>query len=210
MAAYNEAETVGEVIQLTRSLGFIDEIIVIDDQSRDGTAKIASNQRCTVIKNSSRLGQTKSLKRGLSRANGQIIITIDSDMDNLPSDIPILLEHKINSNSDIVIGKRSSIPRISEKIMSKMLYKFTGVTDTLSGFRVISKHALEVEEFDDVDTWGALFYLKCKRKGLKVSDSPITTPIRRSTARIGGRFSSNFKISKALLRCLLCILRIIK
>jgi glycosyltransferase involved in cell wall biosynthesis len=208
-AALNEAETIGIVISQIQSLGIIDEIIVVDDRSSDETADIAQKNGCKVIRNLSRLGQTRSLRRGIACAKGDFIVTIDSDTEHLPSDIPPLLEHMSKRKSDIVIGRRSSLPRLSEKIMSNMLRKFTGIIDTISGFKVISKRALEQEEFDDTETWGALFLLRCKRKGLTISEIPIVTPLRRQTTKMGGSFRSNIRVSQALVKCFLCILRII-
>jgi glycosyltransferase involved in cell wall biosynthesis len=208
MAAYNEGETIGIVIEQIQSLGLIDEIVVVDDCSSDETPNIAQKNKCRVVRNSKRAGQTKSLMYGINEARGDYIVTMDADLDHIPRDIPALLNCLAINRSDIVIGKRSTLPRVSEKLMSILLRNYVGITDTISGFRVISRRAIAKQDFDTSETWGALFLLRCKRKGLGISETPITTPPRRSCGRTGSSLKSNFMVLKALARCILYLFQI--
>jgi glycosyltransferase involved in cell wall biosynthesis len=210
MAAHNESETIGSVLEQIQSVGMVDEIVVVDDCSGDETYDIARRNKCKVIRNRRRLGQTRSLRCGLEEASGDYVVTMDADLDHLPRDIPVLLNCLAINSSDIVIGKRSSLPRFSEKLMSRVLRNYAGITDMISGFRVISRQALAMQEFDVTETWGIIFLLGCKRKRLSISEIPIITPPRRLTGRTGSSLKSNFLVLKALIISVLYLSRIIQ
>lgn len=212
MAAVNESKTVAKVITGINELKIVDKIILVDDCSIDDTADIAKQYGCEVIKNDIRIGQTMSLRRGINFATASasdLVITMDADMDHLPSDIPKLLAAMHQYNADVVIGKRSSLPRLSEKIMSKIISIITGVTDTISGFRLISRRALNEVDFDNDNTWGSLFLIRCAKRGLKIIEVPIETPPPRAVTRTGGKLRSNMKILKAFGKDLLCVIGLI-
>jgi glycosyltransferase involved in cell wall biosynthesis len=86
------------------------EIIFIDDGSSDGTwpilAKLnASDPMCKVIRFRRNFGQTAALAAGFSHARGEIIVTLDGDLQNDPADIPALMD-KIQEGYDVVSGWR--------------------------------------------------------------------------------------------------------
>jgi glycosyltransferase involved in cell wall biosynthesis len=204
MAAANESQTIGSVIDGVKKLSIADSLILVDDGSTDDTALIAGNLGCKVLRNDTRIGQTRSLRRGISASTTDLVITIDADMDHMPSDIPKLLSSLDSQRADVVIGRRNRLPRTSEKIMSLMLRNITGINDTISGFRIITRRALEKVEFDNDNTWGVLFLIKCAKKGLRIVEVPVETPPARQNARTGGKIRSNIKILKALGKGLLC------
>lgn len=205
MAAVNESKTIPWVVEEIKQLNIVDKIILVDDGSTDDTSGIAREQGCEVIRNEIRIGQTRSLRRGIGKTNSDLVITMDADMDHLPSDITKLLSSMDECKADVVIGKRSKLPRISEKIMSKIVSNVTGITDTISGFRLITRRALDQVGFDNDDTWGSLFLIRCAKKGLKIVEIPVETPPTRAVTRTGGKLRSNLKITKALGKDLLCM-----
>jgi len=204
MAAANESQTIGSVIDGVKKLSIADSLILVDDGSTDDTSLIAGNLGCKVLRNDTRIGQTRSLRRGISASTTDLVITMDADMDHVPSDIPKLLSSLDGQRADVVIGRRSHLPRTSEKIMSLMLRNITGINDTISGFRIITRRALEKVEFDNDNTWGVLFLIKCAKKGLRIVEVPVETPPARQGTRTGGKIRSNIKILKALGKGLLC------
>lgn len=209
MAAFNESRTITQVITGIKILKIVDKIILVDDSSTDDTADIAKRMDCEVIKNNTQIGQTRSLRRGIIATDTDLIITIDADMDHFPSAIPRLIASMEEQSADIVISGRSVLPRISEIIMSKIICNTTGVTDTISGFRLISRRALNQVEFDNDDTWGSLFLIRCAKKGLKIIEISVEPPPQRLVTRTGGRFRSNIKILRALGMDILCIIGLI-
>ncbi|MBL8821366.1 MAG: glycosyltransferase family 2 protein [Planctomycetia bacterium] len=98
---------------ITRALdgtGYEYEAIVVDDGSTDGTfealAKVgAKDHRFKVIQLRRNFGQTPALRAGIDAAQGDVIVTMDGDLQNDPSDIPMMLE-KLKEGYDVVLGER--------------------------------------------------------------------------------------------------------
>ena len=111
---YNEEESVEKllagILEVTKQFDFAYEIIFIDDGSKDNTWAIIERLKETTpqlkaIKFRRNYGQTSAMVAGFDHARGQIIVTMDGDLQNDPSDIPLLLE-KMEQGYDIVSGWR--------------------------------------------------------------------------------------------------------
>ena len=111
---YNEVESIPHLLdELTPALettGRTFEIICIDDGSRDGSFEElkklrARDQRVRIIRFRRNFGQTAAFAAGFNRAQGDIVITMDADLQNDPADIPALLA-KMDEGYDIVSGWR--------------------------------------------------------------------------------------------------------
>ena len=175
------------------------EIIIVDDNSQDGTIQIA-NRLADVAVTKAREGQSKGLLYGMQMAKYPIIITIDADLENDPADIPKLIQ-KINE-FDIVVASRTKLPRISEKIASKTLGKIIGVTDTFSNFRAYKKEIISRFNLRDGETFGAEFLVTAKKNHLKIGEITYEPPPRRRDPRIGGTIKANLRIIWALIKSL--------
>jgi len=132
---YNEEESieilVTRILEVGNAFNFDYEIILVDDGSTDGTwEKIELFKKdlphLRAIKFRRNYGQTSAMVAGFENAAGEIIVTIDGDLQNDPADIPRLLE-KINDGYDIVSGwrinrkdyfVRSLLSRIANVIIS--------------------------------------------------------------------------------------------
>jgi glycosyltransferase involved in cell wall biosynthesis len=111
---FNEEENAGPLVegiaQSVRPLGLPFEIVVIDDGSSDGTVRriralLSSNPELVLVCLRRNFGQTLALQAGFDRARGNVIVTMDGDLQNDPSDIPRLLE-EISRGADVVSGWR--------------------------------------------------------------------------------------------------------
>ncbi|MCB0046635.1 MAG: glycosyltransferase family 2 protein [Caldilineaceae bacterium] len=111
---YNEEESIPALYErLTAALeeyGATFEIIIVDDGSSDGSfallAEIGTRDpRYRIIKLRRNFGQTAAFSAGFDHASGDVIITMDADLQNDPKDIPLLME-KVNEGYDIVSGWR--------------------------------------------------------------------------------------------------------
>lgn len=112
---YNEEESVERLLEevhaALKPTGLSYEIVLIDDGSRDRTfAILEQHAKCdpalTVVKFRRNFGQTAAMQAGFDHARGDIIATIDADLQNDPRDIPRLLEH-IRDGYDMVAGWRA-------------------------------------------------------------------------------------------------------
>ena len=108
---YNEEGNVkelhGRILEACRNLGRTFEIIFIDDGSSDGT--VANCEGLTplkLIKFRKNFGQTAAFDAGIKEARGEIIITMDGDLQNDPADIKLLLE-EMDKGFDVVSGWRA-------------------------------------------------------------------------------------------------------
>jgi glycosyltransferase involved in cell wall biosynthesis len=113
---YNEEESVekllASILKATKHFAFEYEIIFVDDGSKDNTWAIIEELKETTpqlkaIKFRRNYGQTSAMVAGFDHARGEIIVTMDGDLQNDPSDIPVLLE-KMEQGYDIVSGWRKN------------------------------------------------------------------------------------------------------
>ncbi len=138
---YNEEQSVEPLylalVKAMSRMPYSYEVLIVDDGSSDNTLsnalKIAKkDSHLKVVKLKRNFGQTAGLHAGFQNAEGQIIITMDGDLQNDPDDIGRMIE-KINEGNDIVLGVRENRQDklISRKIPSKianwLISKVTGV-----------------------------------------------------------------------------------
>jgi glycosyltransferase involved in cell wall biosynthesis len=111
--------------------------VFVDDGSRDGTVQIAdaiarSDARVCLVKFRRNYGQTPAMAAGIAQASGDVIVTMDGDLQNDPADIGALLR-KIDEGYDIVVGWRFDRQdklvsrKIPSRIANKLIAKVTGV-----------------------------------------------------------------------------------
>ncbi len=139
--AYNEEENIPILYQKLKkvldSLGREYEVIFVDDGSTDRTWEVlktlaSQDKRLKLIRFRRNYGQTAALYAGFQHANGDVIITMDADLQNDPEDIPLLLE-KLEEGYDIVSGWRKDRkdPFLSRRLPSIvanwLISKITGV-----------------------------------------------------------------------------------
>lgn len=138
---YDEEENVerlySSIVDAVSAEGFAFEVILVDDGSRDRTAEIAAgiaanDSRLRVVEFRKNYGQTAAMAAGIDLARGDIIVTMDGDLQNDPLDIPNFIA-KMNEGYDLVVGWRFNRKDklISRKIPSKianwLIGKVTGV-----------------------------------------------------------------------------------
>ncbi len=166
-------------------------VTIIDDASTDNTSKIAKKYGAEVVKNKKSIGPSMSIEKALKNIKEEIIVLMDSDNEHNPKDIPKFLKYL--ENNDVVFGKRKTIPRISEKILSWFSSK-KGVQDLFCGFVAFKKSVYErIGYFEKENTYGAEFKLNCVNNGFKTKNVMIKS-IRRNNPRLGNSIKANFKI----------------
>lgn len=150
---FNEEETVGNIVTRTKNtlekMGVEYEVLVVDDGSQDNSAKVAEQQKVTVLRVTHQ-GKGFALRTGFKFANGKIVITLDADGSHKPEEIPLVLKSLIEDEADFVVGSRFSkfegnkfkIPKINRtgnRLFNNITRYLTGVnvSDSQSGFRAI-------------------------------------------------------------------------
>jgi len=202
---WNEKENIEKLIPNIRNiLRRIDhEIIVVDDDSPDGTIQVARKLADLAVKKS-REGQSKGLLYGMKLAKFPIIVTIDADLENDPRHIPELIK-KIK-DYDIIVASRAELPRISEKIGQRTLGKMLGVRDVFSNFRAFRKETISSFKLRGGETFGAELLVIAKKKGFKIGEIVYEPPARRDDPRIGGKVKADLRIIWALTKSLIIYL----
>jgi len=129
------------------------EIILVDDGSDDGTdsaieAESRGDASIRPVFLANRVGQSAALLAGLSRAGGEVIVTLDADLQNDPADLPRILDAL--EDADVVSGIRrdrndSRLRKISSRIANGVRRAVIGdsVTDIGCSFKAYRREALE-------------------------------------------------------------------
>lgn len=134
---YNEEESVvplySAIVAALGTLGLDYELVFVDDGSTDGTVAQARrlaerDDRLRLLILRANFGQTAAMAAGIGHARGDVLVTMDGDLQNDPADIPLLIE-QIRAGYDIVVGWRHNRkdPLISRRIPSRMANWLIGV-----------------------------------------------------------------------------------
>lgn len=134
--AYNESGRIARVIAATRP--HVDEVIVVDDGSADGTGLVARQSGARVI-HQEQGGYIRAIKAGFAAAQGDLVVTLDADGEHDPGDIPRLLEPLLSNQADVVLGRRPRIDRPSERLITWLVGWKVPVSDSGCGFRALRR-----------------------------------------------------------------------
>lgn len=190
---YNERESIEKLYKkLDEALSRINlkyEVLLIDDGSTDGTfnelLKVhRRNKLFKIIRFRKNFGQTSAISAGFSYAEGEVVVTLDADLQNDPRDIPVLLE-KLNEGYDIVSGWRKNrkdkavTRRFPSIIANKIISKLTGVH--LHDYGCTLK-AYRKEVVKNINLYGEMHrYIPAIASGMgvKVAEVPVMHHSRR-------------------------------
>ena len=155
---FDEAGTLEELQRrLTAALGTFDrsyEVLYVDDGSTDGSFAIlerlhAHDPHIRAVRLKRNAGQHPAMHAGLSRARGEIVVTMDGDLQNLPEDVPRLVE-AVEAGYDVASGRRAARHdswgrTLPSRLINGMLRRFTGVaiSDFGCAFNAYRREAVE-------------------------------------------------------------------
>jgi glycosyltransferase involved in cell wall biosynthesis len=135
--------------------GIAAEMIFIDDGSTDGTLAVlerlhAADARVRVVSFKRNFGQHPAMHAGIARARGRIVVTMDGDLQNQPSDIPRLVA-AVDAGADVASGRRVTrrdpmlLRRLPSLLINRLLARLTGarVADFGCAFNAYRRDALE-------------------------------------------------------------------
>ena len=164
---FNESESIGylldEVLNVMQNNKFNCELIVVNDGSNDNTSTVLDEltikiKQLSVISLRKNYGQTAAMAAGFDNSKGEIVITLDGDLQNDPNDIPKLISH-INEGYDLICGWRYERKdklinrRIPSKIANKLIANITGIKLHDYG---CSLKAFKKEIVEDIKLYGEL------------------------------------------------------
>jgi glycosyltransferase involved in cell wall biosynthesis len=185
--AYNEEKNIASIVRRARD--HANEVIVCDDGSSDDTAKFAKQEGAFVIVHPKNFGYGKTVRTLFQSAlerKADIIVTLDSDGQHDPEQIPSVVEPILKNGFDIVIGSRFidqkdgiKVPyyrsfgiKTITKLTKQASYK--NLTDAQSGFRGYSRHAIEsINLVEDGMQISTEILLRAGSKKLTITEVPI-------------------------------------
>jgi len=184
--AYNEELTIGSLILKTKR--YVDEVLVIDDGSKDRTSEVAQLAGANVIRNDHNIGKGKSIEKAFNYAKSmgyEILVLLDADGQHNPDEIPRLLLPIKRGEADISIGSRflgneqKSIPmyrKFGIKIIDFMTNKISKskISDTQCGFRAFYKNTFDIFSFrqENLDIESGMI-IEASEKNLKIKEVPV-------------------------------------
>ena len=190
---FNECESIGylldEVLNVMCSNKLNFEIVVVNDGSQDSTSNVLDKltikiKELSVISLRTNYGQTAAMAAGFDNSNGEVVITLDGDLQNDPNDIPKLISH-INEGYDLICGWRYDRKdklinrRIPSKIANKLIANVTGLKLHDYG---CSLKAFKKEILDDIKLYGELHRflpVLAKIEGAKIKEIKVNHRSRR-------------------------------
>ena len=184
--AYDEAKTIGEVLDRIAGLGLDAQTIVVDDGSTDGTAEVAEEKGALVIRQANR-GKGAAIRAAIPHIEGEIAVIQDADMEYDPADVPELIEPILRGVADVVFGSRLSGGRPQRaylfwhlagnrflSLLTNVLFNTT-LSDMETGYKAFRSEVLRSLELRE-DGFGIepeITGQVCKRK-LRVYELPIS------------------------------------
>jgi glycosyltransferase involved in cell wall biosynthesis len=156
--AFNEEDSIAQVIAEIKAADAEFEVIVVDDGSHDRTAEAAAAAGAHVVSHPYNLGIGGAVQTGLQYARDQgfqVAVQVDGDAQHDPAEIPKLLGPILEDRADLVVGSRflgdgDYRPPVSRLLGIRLLARIVSiivrqkVTDTTSGFRAANRRAINL------------------------------------------------------------------
>jgi hypothetical protein len=197
--ALNEAENVGRVVDELRAFDPGLEVVVIDDASGDGTARIAEEHGAQVVRLPFNLGIGGAVQTGYRYAyehGFDVAVQVDGDGQHDPAQLPLILGPLLDGEADLVVGSRfagdgeyrsTATRRIGIRIFARVVSAVVRqrVTDTTSGFRAVNRKGIQLfaadypHDYPEVEAT-----VMCVKHRLRLVEVPVTM-----RERAGGRSS---------------------
>jgi len=200
----NEEQSIASVIrEIPRER--VHEIIVVDNGSTDQTAEIAANLECRVVHEPQRGYGFACLKGIASLDDPDIVVFLDGDYSDFPSEMPLLIDPIEQNRADLVIGSRSlgkmeknahpPHAQFGNWLATTIIRIFYGYRySDLGPFRAIRYSSLQLLQMED-QTWGWTVEMQVKaiRKNLRILEVPVSYRKRIGKSKISGTVVGSIK-----------------
>jgi len=207
---YNEAESLPRVLaEIPTEL--VDEVIVVDNGSSDGSAAVARQHGARVVVEPRR-GYGSACLAGITATEGfDILVFLDGDYSDYPQDLPALHGPVARSEADLVIGtrmidassRRALLPqaRFGNRLATVMMRLLFGIRcSDLGPFRVIGRAALlSLGMRDRGFGWTVEMQLRAHLRGLVVAEIPVRYRSRIGQSKISGTLKGSVAAGSKIL-----------
>lgn len=221
--AYNEAETIAQVVQSIRAASPAYDVLVIDDGSIDNTpAIVRALPGAQLLRLPFNLGIGGCMQTGYKyafRHGYDIAVQCDADGQHPPEHIAALIERVVDGSADVVVGSRfvadtGYVPPWGRRIGKSLLSRWVdwwiggGITDTTSGFRAFNRSAMAVaattypEDYPEPEILVVLY-----KHGLKTVEIPVPMRVRQGGQSSINALRSAYYIVKVCLAILVDVFR---
>jgi dolichol-phosphate mannosyltransferase len=190
LPTFNEAASlpviVPRILESLRGAGVLGEIIIVDDNSPDGTADVAEALaqehpvRC--IRRTEERGLATAVLRGFDEARAPICVVMDADGSHPTAALPRMVELIAQDKADIVVGSRH-VPgggshnwplfsQLKSKLAALMTFGLTSMTDPTTGFMALRKALLPGLQLDPIG-WKIVLEIAVKAAPVRIAEVPI-------------------------------------
>ena len=194
---HNEAQAIGHVLADLPS-NLVTEVIVVDSNSSDGTPALAQKMGAQVIQEPRR-GYGRACLTGLANTkNPDVVVFLDGDYSDRPSELPILLAPIIEGRADITLGSRFSAPKnpralpwhqsFGNRLAAGVITLLYGVeVSDLGPFRAVRADVLRTMALEEATYgWAVEMILKGAIGGFRIAEVPVSYYPRIGKSKIGG------------------------
>ena len=222
LPTYKERDNIVELVQAIHqhlgAEGFDYEVVVVDDNSPDGTAEVvrAAFGDCSQVKlhvRTQERGLASALRYGAEHSDGEVLVFMDTDFNHDPAMIPQLV--KFLEYYDVVIGSRFVMgggmedhARYNYSFLYNLFVRVTlrtQIQDNLSGFFAMSRDKLMLLDLDRIFGGYGEYFIRLLfvswRKGFRLLEVPVFYVLRRH----GTSKSQFFKMLRDYTRCVLSL-----
>lgn len=218
LPAYNEEENIKNAVESFLNTGFVDEVVVVNNNSKDRTVEEVQKTRARLV-HESRQGYGAALTRGLQEAEGDYIIMAEPDNTFLSRDVIKLLAYA--QDFALVCGTRTTkemiwsganmgwFLRVGNIIVAKMLevlFNTPSLSDCGCTLRLVRRDSLK-KILPFLTVTGSHFLpemvILSRLKGLKMVEIPVNYRSRVGSSKITGSFKGTWKTGTNMIRLIL-------
>jgi glycosyltransferase involved in cell wall biosynthesis len=216
--AYNEEAGIARAVESFLAVEPVDEVVVVDNNSRDRTAELAGAAGARVVPETAQ-GYGHALRRGLAEASGDLIVMAEPDGTFFAADVHKLLAY--SEDAEFVLGTRTTRELIFAEAnmgwflrwgnwavakLLQLLFNTPSLSDCGCTMRLIHREALE--RFRDRLTVGSSHFLPemvilARQTGASMLEVPVTYRRRHGVSKITGDFKGTIEVGVDMLALIL-------
>ncbi|TWU00438.1 Undecaprenyl-phosphate mannosyltransferase [Botrimarina colliarenosi] len=188
--AYNEHQTITQVVDRLLKLEVVGEVIVVDDGSAEATrqalTQLSTDGRVRVLHHHQNRGKGAALRSGFAASTGQVVAVQDADFEYRPEDLPSIIQPILSGEADVVYGSRELgsryhgspwLRKAANRSLTWLSNRMTGLnlSDMETGCKAFSREVVDTLTIEE-DRFGVEPELTAKvaAMGCRVTEKPIS------------------------------------